>query len=108
MEKYHGAADLAELFKACLGITSIPTQRAEERESSVLDTPVFLGHTADDEVIEVELGRQTRVVLRGLGMMKVVWHEDTDGGHLGLLKSAGLDRVVDFLREIGCCNPIKQ
>ena len=70
----------------------------------MFDTPVFLGHTADDEVVDVELGRQTRDVLRGMGMETVVWHQETEGGHLGMLKSAGLDRVVDFLRKIGCCN----
>ena len=109
VEKCHGAASLAQLFGSSLGIAGIPAQIAEEREPSILDTPVFLCHTADDEVIDVELGRQTRDVLRGLGMKTVVWHEETDGGHLGMLKSAGLDRIVGFLRMIGCCNDrIKQ
>jgi len=39
--------------------------------NSVLDTPVFLGHMLDDEIIDVELGQQTRTILEEMGM-KVV------------------------------------
>ena len=31
--------------------------------------------------------------------MDVVWREEETGGHLGMLKTGGLDGVVAFLRE---------
>ena len=48
-------------------------------------TPIFLSHTADDEVIDVELGRQARDTLQKTGMI-VTWHEKAQAGHLGLLE----------------------
>ena len=62
-------------------------------------TPVFLGHTADDEVIDLELGRQARDTLQKMGM-KVTWHVKAQGGHLGLLETDGLDTMADFLRQV--------
>ena len=64
-------------------------------------TPISLGHTADDEVIDVELGRQALETLQKLGM-KVTWHEKAQGGHLGLLETDGLDAMADFLRQEMC------
>lgn len=65
----------------------------------MLETPVFLAHNTDDEVIDVELGREARDVLVGLGI-KIVWREEEEGGHLGMLRREGLDGVVDFLRVV--------
>ena len=68
-------------------------------------TPVLLCHPIDDEVIDVELGRQACDVLRDLGM-NVRWMEQEEGGHLGMLKTAGLDTIVEFLRYVGCTDSI--
>ena len=62
----------------------------------MLGTPILLGHTTDDEVIDIELGRQAFEVLDNLGM-RVTWKELPDGGHLGMLKTEGLDSIVTFL-----------
>lgn len=72
----------------------IPTQH-----QSFLDTPVFLGHTRDDEVTDIELGEQSRCILEKMGM-KITWREHQEGGHLGLLDSAGLDDVAAYLGEL--------
>ncbi len=88
--------DLAEFFNMTLALEiSTPTHNAQ----SFLKTPVFLGHTTDDEVIDVELGQQARAVLEKMGM-KVTWKEHQEGGHLGLLDTKGLDDVVAFLGEV--------
>lgn len=65
----------------------------------MLETPLFLAHNTDDEVIDVGLGREARDVLVGLGM-KIVWKEEEEGGHLGMLRREGLDGVVAFLRGV--------
>jgi len=64
-----------------------------------LHTPIFLGHTSDDEIITIELGRQTQSVLEKMGMA-VTWREHAEGGHLGFLETKGLDDVVAFLNEV--------
>ncbi|MCJ1460628.1 hypothetical protein MMC28_011010 [Mycoblastus sanguinarius] len=63
-------------------------------ESSV-HTPVFLGHASDDEVIDIELGRQMRTALEGLGT-KVEWKENGDCGHW-IKEPAEFDDIVKFL-----------
>lgn len=65
--------------------------------ASVRYTPVLLGHTADDEVIDIELGRQARDTLRRLGM-NITWQEQQRGGHLGMLNTPGLDAIALFLK----------
>lgn len=87
--------DLARLFKTTLGL-DLPTPNPEQW---MLDTLIFLGHNTDDEVIDVELGRQMRDVLKDKGM-KIVWWEEKNGGHLGMLKSTGLDSIAAFLRNV--------
>ena len=64
----------------------------------MLGTPVLLCHTTDDEVIDIELGQQACEALKRMGM-NVTWKEQKDGGHLGMLKTTGLDTVVAFIRD---------
>ena len=69
--------------------------------SEILSTVVFLGHTKDDEIIDVKLGQDMRLVLEAMGM-RVTWNERNEGGHLGFLETAGLDDVAAFLaKEVG-------
>ena len=63
---------------------------------SVLQTPVFLGHAADDEIVDVDLGRDGCNILAKLGT-DVTWTKHAEGGHLGFLETRGLDDIVDFL-----------
>lgn len=60
---------------------------------------VYLGHTADDEIIDVKEGRRVRDTMRTLGL-DVVGKEEEYGGHLSMLETAGIDDIVVFLEEI--------
>jgi predicted esterase len=62
---------------------------------------IFLAHTTDDEVIDVELGRQARdVLVHSLRYKRLVWHEEQEGGHLGMLTTKGLDWIGGCLKSI--------
>ncbi|KAL8692934.1 MAG: hypothetical protein Q9218_002136 [Villophora microphyllina] len=89
-----GKGALAEFFGSKLNV-ELP-----ERTSSVRDTPIFLAHCVDDEIIDIELGRQARDALGSLGM-SIVWKEEKEGGHLGMLNTSGLDTIATFLRDWG-------
>ncbi|KAL8639279.1 MAG: hypothetical protein Q9228_003672 [Teloschistes exilis] len=60
-------------------------------------TPFLLGHNVDDEMIDIELGHQARDSLLSIGMT-VIWHEEQEGGHLGMLNSSGLDTIAAFMK----------
>ena len=81
---------LAEFFKSKLDLDVCGRKYA---------TPVFLGHNNDDEVIDVELGRQARDTLQSLGM-NIGWQEEQEGGHLGMLNRPGLDSIATFLKDM--------
>lgn len=87
--------NLVKLFENTLGLLIDDLSP----DSSGFDTPVFLGHTLDDEVIDVKLGQQARDELMRLGM-KVTWVEHKAGGHLGLLNTKGLDDISAFLTGV--------
>ncbi len=79
-----------------------PLKIALDKGSRVLaDTPVFLGHGVDDGVVDVELGRQARDVLRGIGM-DVRWKEyegaELEGHWLKVPEE--VDDVLAFLQEV--------
>ncbi|KAK3078718.1 hypothetical protein LTS18_006801, partial [Coniosporium uncinatum] len=48
--------------------------------SDTLNTPVFLGHARDDDIVLIANGRTLRDSLKSLGM-NVAWREYEDGGH---------------------------
>lgn len=67
----------------------------------VLNTPVFLGHGIDDEMVGVDLGRQARKVLEQLGM-EVEWKEyegaELDGHWIKVPEE--MDDIARFLRAV--------
>ena len=66
-----------------------------------LNTPVFLGHGVDDGMVDVELGRQARKVLEGLGM-EVEWKEYKGAeleGHWVKVPEE-MDDIVRFLKVV--------
>lgn len=75
---------------------------AQPREfRGVLNTPVFLGHGIDDEMVDVELGRQARKVLEQLGMEvegKEYVGADLDGHWVKVPEE--MDDIASFLRAI--------
>lgn len=79
--------------------------------SQATEIAIVLAHTTYDEVIDVELGRQARdVLVHSLRYKRLVWHEEQEGGHLGMLTTKGLDWIGGSLKliigsdanEMGC------
>ncbi|KAG9230895.1 hypothetical protein BJ875DRAFT_470973 [Amylocarpus encephaloides] len=64
-----------------------PTDQAETTSvlsylssTFVLETPIFLPHSRDDDVTPIANGKQLSVKLENLGMV-VSWTQYDDGGH---------------------------
>jgi lysophospholipase-2 len=74
------------------------SQANQPIDSSVLSTPVFLSHGADDAWISVELGRQASRILRRI-MVRVEWHEFTgaEGDGHWIKEPNGFDQILQFL-----------
>ena len=62
-----------------------------------LDTPVFLAHCADDEVVSIDLGKKLRETIKTLGL-PLQWVEYDGGGHW-IREPEMLDDLVDFVRR---------
>ncbi|KAM0329512.1 hypothetical protein ACHAQA_004821 [Verticillium albo-atrum] len=67
---------------------------------SMVQTPVFLTHSTDDEVVPPCNGRALRDGLRAQAGLNVEWHEYMDGGHW-INEPQGVDDLVAFLKEAG-------
>ena len=65
--------------------------------NTATNTPVFLSHAKDDEVVDFDLGFQLRNILQQQLGMKVTWREYDDGGHW-IKEPEGFDDVLDFLK----------
>jgi lysophospholipase-2 len=63
-----------------------------------VDTPVFLSHSVDDEVVPIENGEKLREALKILGM-KVEWHAYENGGHW-VNEPKGVEDMAAFLKRI--------
>ncbi|KAI0012178.1 phospholipase/carboxylesterase [Xylariaceae sp. FL0662B] len=61
-------------------------------------TPVFLGHSKDDNVVPVQEGRKLRDTLKDCPDTVVEWKEYDDGGHW-VNEPQGVDDIVGFLRR---------
>ncbi|KAJ5827557.1 Phospholipase/carboxylesterase/thioesterase [Penicillium robsamsonii] len=74
------------------------SQANQPVDSSVLSTPVFLSHGADDEWVSVELGRQASRILRTI-MVHVEWHEfsGAEGDGHWIKEPEGFDQILQFL-----------
>ncbi|CAG7975289.1 unnamed protein product [Penicillium nalgiovense] len=75
------------------------SQANQPEDSSVLSTPVFLSHGADDEWVSVELGRQASRIIRTI-MDRVEWHEFTgaEGEGHWIKEPEGFDQILQFLQ----------
>ncbi|KFY40146.1 hypothetical protein V494_03619 [Pseudogymnoascus sp. VKM F-4513 (FW-928)] len=75
---------------------------AQPREfRGVLDTPVFLGHGVDDEMVGIQLGRQARKTLEHLGMeikSKEYNGAELDGHWVKVPEE--MDDIARFLRAV--------
>jgi len=59
-------------------------------------TPIFLGHSIDDDIVPIRNGRRMRDVLVRSLRLDAQLHEYTDGGHW-VNEPQGVDDIVEFL-----------
>ncbi|TGJ83797.1 hypothetical protein E0Z10_g4946 [Xylaria hypoxylon] len=78
-------------------------QRSEPSDELYSNTPVFIGHCADDSVVSIRQGKRLRDTLVAYGMT-VTWKEYPNGGHW-VNSPLGLEDIVDFLRSQGLAGP---
>jgi predicted esterase len=81
-----------------------PTDQAETTSvlselssTSVLETPVFLSHSRDDDVVPIANGMKLSTTLEKLGMV-VSWKQYEDGGHW-VNEPQGVDDIVLFIHS---------
>ncbi|RDL41286.1 uncharacterized protein BP5553_01265 [Venustampulla echinocandica] len=86
-----------EFYRSTLGVEGYGVIRQGRQE--MLDTPVLLLHSADDNVVDVALGRETKRVMETLGF-RVKWREYSDGGHW-IQEPEGVSDLVAFLETVG-------
>lgn len=98
---------LAAVLRRSLGLSeeaalSLPVLLPEDAPGRALGdhrhTPIFLSHTANDDVIDITLGKEMRDTLTEGGVHSVVWKEYETGGHW-IPEPEGFDDVVDFLSK---------
>ena len=65
---------------------------------SMMATPVFLAHAADDSVVPIEHGEHLRDFLRQRGLA-MEWHQYGDGGHW-FNEPQGVDDIAAFLDKL--------
>ncbi|KAK0619679.1 Alpha/Beta hydrolase protein [Immersiella caudata] len=64
----------------------------------ILQTPILLQHSRDDQVIDISYGTLVRNMLREFEFSNVEWKEYEDGGHW-VNEPEGIDELVVFLRN---------
>lgn len=71
---------------------------SEDELSLALNTPVFLSHSQDDEIVPIANGKSCSTTLESLGMT-VRWFEYEDGGHW-VNEPQGVDDMAAFIRMV--------
>ena len=67
----------------------------EESSFRNFRTPVFIGHSEDDNVVDIKLASGMRNTLTELGL-QVTWREYQDAGHW-ISEPKGVDDIIQFL-----------
>lgn len=68
-------------------------------DQSMLDIPIFLSHSIDDEVVSIRNGQDIYMTLRSFGF-DVTWKSYEDGGHW-INEPQGVDDLVEFMHTKG-------
>ena len=80
----------------------LQSQKHGQQQTSVLATPVFLGHGRDDAYVDIHLGRQVHQLLTGVGFSAIHWRE-YDGaeqeGHW-IKEPEEMDDLAQFLDTV--------
>lgn len=81
-------AALSDMYRSSLDTSAATT-------NATMKTPIWMSHSADDNIVEIEQGKAARDVLLKLGF-DVDFHEYEDGQHW-LQSPAGHDDLVKFI-----------
>ncbi|KAI0185992.1 phospholipase/Carboxylesterase [Xylaria flabelliformis] len=73
------------------------TGDTEAATKSSYNTPVFLSHSVDDDVVPVQNGRELRNILQSR-QLEVEWREYEDGGHW-VNEPQGVDDIACFINR---------
>ncbi|KAN0099690.1 alpha/beta-hydrolase [Hyaloscypha variabilis] len=73
------------------------TELKQKSQGPAIETPVFLSHLLDDNVVPIQNGRELKRTISDLGF-KTIWKEYEDGGHW-INESQGVDDVIAFLKD---------
>jgi lysophospholipase-2 len=87
---------LTEFYGLTLRVEGYEAVNEESRRNAI-STSVFMMHSADDDVVDVTLGRQMKDFMEAMGF-KVEWREHADGGHW-VNESQGMFDLVAFLKQ---------
>ncbi|KAI1122168.1 lysophospholipase II [Nemania abortiva] len=75
---------------------------AQQRPPAVVEsnrkTPIFLGHSADDDVVPIANGRELRDIVQSR-RFQVEWREYEDGGHW-INEPQGIDDIAHFMNSL--------
>lgn len=70
-----------------------------ERLARLQETPIFLSHSVDDQVVPVRNGMAFRDFIERLGCVSLTWKEYDNGGHW-INDPQGVDDIVAFLDAV--------
>ncbi|KAI1355814.1 lysophospholipase II [Xylaria sp. FL0043] len=98
-------ADPSKKFAGLIGLCSwIPTAllgardyQMFDRKASIGSTPIFLGHTEDDDIVPIEYGLELQNFLSSQGF-RVEWTEYDEGGRW-VNEPQGVDDIVRFIKH---------
>ena len=76
---------------------NVRTDHSNPSGELAFETPIFLSHSQDDDVVPINNGRELCRVLEDLGFV-VGWKEYDDGGHW-IKEPQGVDDIVAFLEK---------
>ncbi|KAI0107233.1 lysophospholipase II [Nemania sp. FL0031] len=78
-----------------------PAEQAQQQSPVVVEssrkTPIFLSHSADDDVVPIANGRELRDIVQSR-RYQVEWREYEDGGHW-INEPQGIDDIAHFMKS---------
>lgn len=90
-------SDEIQLFSALRDVYICQPSQRVVNPRALKSTPIFLGHSSDDDVVPIKNGRRMRDILVHHLKLAVHFHEYEDGGHW-INEPQGVDGIVEFLR----------
>lgn len=94
-KKFAGLIGLCSWMPAALRTDDFQSSEDTLDGKSSRSTPVFLGHSIDDEIVPIKNGRDLRDTLKSL-RFQVEWREYEDGGHW-VNEPQGVDDIARFI-----------